>query len=182
MITFRHKTPASSSGCLSTEKLLRAGFTLFAVLLLLYIPYSTVLAQIDTGSKCISTGYGIVEGDFSASFRLSSQITRDIGIEATGSFVPSRDGRSDFFSFVQCQYNIRPEKRVVPHFGGGAGVMTMVGMNDRDTDFIIVFGAGGKVFAVQNLAVRFDLENYTIFHESERHNRQAFSGGLVFIF
>jgi hypothetical protein len=182
MITCRHNSPASLNGCISAERLRISGLTILAVFLLLYIPDSTALAQIDTDSKCISTGYGVVENNFLVSIRLSSQITKNLGIEAAGEFVPSRDGQSDLYSFVQCQYHVRPEKLVVPYLGGGAGAMTLISGGDRETDFTIVFGVGGKVFVAQELAVRFDLENYTIFHESERYNRQGFSGGLLFAF
>ncbi len=165
-----------------TGRVSREIYAFVAAFPFLILLASTAPAQMHTEAKCISTGYGAVEGDFSATVRLSSQVTRNLGIEAAWEFIPSREERSDLYSSVQCQVHFRPGRMIVPCLGGGAGAVTVVGKDDRNTDFIIVLGAGGKVFLVRNLALRFDLENFTIFREGDRLNWQGYSGGLVFLF
>jgi hypothetical protein len=144
-------------------KISRTRIFLFASIFLL-LPGSTVVsAQVVQGSKYISTGFGIVEGDFSISSRMSGQFRKDMGVEVLMGFVPDKGFLSDIYSLVHFRYHLWPDNWLVPHVVGGAGAITLVGSGRREIDFVTSVGAGAAVFLTENVAVRADVENYTVF-------------------
>ncbi len=153
-----------------------------AALLLLLAVSPPSEAQVVSGSNYVSTGYGVVDGNFALSARLSSQIRNDLGVEFMTGFVPSRGSLSDIYTCLAFQYHLWPEKRLVPHISGGAGAATLIGLGDREVDFVSLAGVGVNAFVTQKLAFRFDVEDYFVFLEDENDARTGFSGSLLFIF
>lgn len=143
---------------------------------------SVLPAQVIRGSRYISFAYGDVEGDFSIAARLSGQFRDDMGIEVMMGFVPSRGELSDIYSLVHYRYHLWPEKRIVPHLVGGAGAVMMVGSGERKTDFVMSVGGGIAAYLTENVAFRFDVENFTVFLEGTKDNRQSVSAGIVLLF
>jgi hypothetical protein len=143
---------------------------------------SSLRAQIAPESKAISIGYGLIDGDYSLSMRLSAPIRLDMGVEVVGEFVPARNGLSDLYTLVLFQYFFQPEKRIVPNVSGGAGAVTIVGGGRRMTDFGIGFGGGVRVYLLEGLAVRLDVEHYTLFPENESENRPGAAIAALFDF
>jgi hypothetical protein len=143
---------------------------------------SVTFAQVIPETKYISTSYGVVERDFYISVGLSGQIREDSGIGVVMGMVPSKGAFSDIYTYLQFQYHLLPRSRFVPHLMGGAGAVTVVGLGRREVDFVISAGGGIIAFLTQNLALRLDMENYSVYLEEETDNRQVASGGVVLIF
>jgi hypothetical protein len=143
---------------------------------------STADAQVYAATKYISMNYGSLEGEFWLSARLSTQFRKDMGVEAVMGFVPSKGELSDIYGLAHYRYHLWPDRRFVPHLVAGAGAVTLVGNGRREVNFVASFGGGVQEFITDDLALRADAENYTVFLEGERENRQGASGGIVFIF
>ena len=180
-MTMRRKAAACLADC-SMSKRLPSRFSLLVGWLLLFLVRSVASAQVIPETKYISTNYGVVEGDFSFSVRLSGQVRNDMGVEVVLGMVPSRGELSDIYSLILFQYHLWPKTKFVPHLVGGAGAVTAVGMGRREVDFVVAVGGGIMAFISENLALRLDVENRSVFLEEDTHNRQSISGGVVLIF
>ena len=80
------------------------------------------------------------------------------------------------------RYHMWPEKRIVPHLVGGAGALNVVGAGRRETHFVMSAGGGVAAYLTENVAFRFDVENFTIFFEETTDNRGSVGAGVILIF
>ncbi len=143
---------------------------------------SILPAQVVPGSRYVSFAYGELEGEFSIAARLSGQFRKDMGIEVMMGFVPSRGDSSDIYSLVHYRYHLWPGKRIVPHLVGGGGAIIVMGGGERYTEFVMSMGGGVAAYLTENIALRFDVENFAVFLEGTTDNRQSLGAGFILIF
>ncbi|MBN1848837.1 MAG: outer membrane beta-barrel protein, partial [Deltaproteobacteria bacterium] len=73
----------------------------------------------------------------------------------------------------------KPMKNLVPYFAGGVGGLTLnPSRGEKDTDFIINYGAGLKYFFSDNIALRGDVRHILSFPE----NNLLYTVGFTFLF
>ncbi len=123
-----------------------------------------------------------LEHSYSLGLRTGYEITREFDIEANFNFVPTSHNVGDvniYLYHLDLVFNVMNFGRVTPYVDFGLGGSTFSGPNAYDeTDFMIAYSAGLKIFIIESLAFRFEARGYTKFNET--HTNLNFSGGLVY--
>lgn len=104
---------------------------------------------------------------YSAGLRLGYQINRYFDAEGTINFVPASHNLGDvnvYLYHADLLFNFLDYDRVTPYLDLGFGAATyspLVGSSD--TDPLITYSAGIRVFIIERFAFRFDVRGYTKF-------------------